>query len=150
MGVEIERKYLVDPVKWADADKGTGVFMVQGYMFNEPDKSIRIRISGDQAFITIKYGSNSISRTEFEYNIPVSDARAILMAAGPVIEKTRYKIQYLGKSWDVDQFHGINSGLLMAEIELSTEDEEFEKPIWINEEVTGDSRYYNANLVKRG
>lgn len=149
MGKEIERKFLVDPVKWVDIEKGEGKFIVQGYLLNEPDRSIRVRIKDTDAFITIKLGGSDLSRNEFEYTIPLADARSLLERIEKWIEKTRYKILFHGKTWEVDVFHGINEGLLMAEIEISTEGEQFDTPEWAIKEVTGDSRYYNANLVER-
>jgi adenylate cyclase len=147
MPVEIERKFLVKDDSWKISAKGTKY--IQGYLSKEKDSTIRIRIAGDEAFITIKSKVVGFSRQEYEYEIPISDAKDILdrMCFKPLIIKTRYQIKYQGNTWEVDVFDGDNEGLILAEIELSSETQNFEKPSWIGEEVTGDIRYYNSNLV---
>ena len=147
MGVETERKFLVDHDKWRALDKPAGVHYRQGYLLNEENRTIRVRMAGDQGYITLKGASSGISRKEFEYKIPVDDAEELLDGfAKSEIEKIRYKIEFAGKLWEVDEFLGDNEGLLMAEIELKNEDEEFERPDWITVEVSHDSGYYNSYL----
>ncbi|MGZ3754977.1 MAG: CYTH domain-containing protein [Mucilaginibacter sp.] len=148
MGLEIERKFLVDAKKWATLKKPEGVPFKQGYLLSEPEKTIRIRVAGEKAWITIKGATLGVSRSEYEYGIPVKDAEEMLATmAGAVIAKKRYKIRFAGKLWEIDEFDGDNRGLLMAEIELSREAEEFEVPDWITTEVSGDGRYYNSSLA---
>ncbi len=147
MGTEIERKFLVDEIKWKELEKGIAKSIVQGYLMKDPKRSVRIRISDDEACMTIKLGDAGLSRSEFEYAIPLADARLLLATIEKHIVKTRYKIPHHGKTWDVDVFHGAHEGLIIAEIELSVEDEKFDIPDWVSKEVTGESSYYNANLV---
>lgn len=145
MAKEIERKFLIDAEKWAK--QGNPVEMCQGYLAINGDKIIRVRIAGNNAFITIKGNLQGISRDEFEYEIPVDDARQLMnLCEGNPVEKTRYNYLFAGKMWEIDLFHGANNGLIVAEIELNSEDEPFEKPSWIGEEVSTDSKYYNFNL----
>ncbi|RYZ78810.1 MAG: CYTH domain-containing protein, partial [Moraxellaceae bacterium] len=123
------------------------VYFCQGYLSRSKECTVRIRIAGDQGFLTIKGATVGASRTEFEYDIPLVDARAMLaMCDGPLIEKYRRNILYDGMVWEVDEFLGENQGLVVAEIELESETQAFAKPDWIGEEVTQDSRYYNSNL----
>ncbi len=147
MAVEIERKFLVlnDQYK----ENSPGITCRQGYIYSDRNKSIRVRTMDDQGFLTIKYDSKGISRTEFEYSIPLHDAKKMLdqLCEKPLIEKIRYKIPFDGFTWDVDEFLGANSGLVLAEIELEYEAQPFSKPSWIGREVSGDTRYYNSNLV---
>lgn len=148
MGVEIERKFLVDPQKWEQFEKPEGKPYKQGYLVNEKHKTVRIRTAGDQAFITIKGATEGFTRKEFEYEIPLKDARELLKNFDlQGIEKTRYRIPLGGKVWEIDVFSGGNEGLIVAEIELKSETDEFEKPDFLLEEVTDDARYYNSNLV---
>lgn len=149
MGLEIERKFLVDHEKWQNYAKPAGVHYRQGYLADEPHKTIRVRIAGDKGFITIKGASENISRKEFEYPIPASEAAELIddFAEG-VVEKTRYKIGFEGKVWEVDEFAGDNEGLIMAEVELLSENEAFKKPAWIAAEVSGDIRFYNSCLSR--
>lgn len=148
MGKEIERKFLVDKQKWAQFSKPEGRHYRQAYLINEIEKTVRVRLTPDSAFLTIKSATDYISRTEFEYEIPVSDAKEILSRfCKNEISKNRYKPVIGGKSWDVDEFLGDNEGLIVAEIELEFESQEFEIPDWIGEEVSGDKRYYNAYLI---
>ncbi|NBV08396.1 MAG: CYTH domain-containing protein [Flavobacteriia bacterium] len=145
---EIERKFIVDKFKLNSGLLQNGVEILQGYVWSDPDKSLRIRIYGDSAFLTIKLGVTALKRQEFEYEIPRSDADALLLQCSAFVEKVRYEIP-LGKfTWEVDVFKGANEGLVLAEIELTDENETFEFPEWIGEEVTHDARYLNANLIK--
>jgi CYTH domain-containing protein len=148
MGTEIERKFLLTGDEWRTM--AAGVVYCQGYLCLEKDSTVRVRIAGDKAFLTIKGKSSGISRMEYEYPIPLEDARVMLaeLCARPIIEKKRYRITFQGFVWEVDEFSGENEGLLVAEIELEEEGQEFEKPSWIGEEVSSDRRYANANLVR--
>lgn len=147
MGVETERKYLVDVEKWVAAYKDEKHTVEQGYILNSKEKIVRVRIYGDKGFITIKGVSKGASRPEFEYEIPFEDAVELLNNfCGSVVRKIRHKILFHGKVWDVDEFKDENEGLLIAEIELKNEDEQFELPEWVTKEVTGDERFYNSNL----
>ncbi len=148
MGKEIERKYLVDVEKWGN--KGTPVEIKQAYISIENGKIIRIRTAGEKAYLTIKGNLQGITRDEFEYAIPYDDALQLMnFSVSFPVEKTRY-IYPLGKiKWEVDVFHGHNEGLVVAEAELISEDQEFEKPEWILEEVSQDVRYFNFNLSLR-
>lgn len=145
MALEIERKFLVDLSKWAPADLGTR--MIQAYLGLNPYPTVRIRIAGEKAFLTIKGRSQTISRPEFEYEIPLEDAHEMLnLAISNPVEKVRYKVIFEGQLWEVDVFSGKNSGLVVAEIELKSEDQEILKPDWILDEVTYDARFYNSYL----
>ncbi|HEY5369759.1 MAG TPA: UPF0158 family protein [Hanamia sp.] len=149
MALEIERKYLVDDKKWLALSKQEGNHYRQGYIVTEPKKTIRVRITETKCFITIKGESTGATRSEYEYEIPRKDAEELLdNFCVAELEKTRYKIIYKNKLWEVDEFLGENEGLIIAEIELNEEDEIFEIPEWVANEVTGDERYYNANLVQ--
>jgi len=146
MGVEIERKYLVRDDHWRGL--GTPVHYAQGYLVADGIRSVRIRIAGEEGFLTIKGETKGFSRLEFEYPIPVLEAFELLkLCATPVVEKFRTKVLHADKIWEVDEFEGQNTGLVVAEIELKSEDESFEMPSWIGEEVTGDLRYYNSRLA---
>lgn len=148
MPIEIERKFLVKNTDWKKEAKQSKVFR-QGYLCNDPTKTVRVRIAGDAAFISVKGSSQYISRVEFEYPIPPEDAAYMLnhLCQGPLIEKTRYYVPYKGFVWEIDVFEGDNSGLIIAEVELTDENREIPLPDWAGKEVTGDERYYNANLV---
>jgi adenylate cyclase len=148
MGVEIERKFLVDHVLWHQTPKPVGTYFRQGYILSDDNKTIRIRVTPEEAFITIKGSTQGISRLEFEYKIPAVDGEELLnnFAVSELV-KRRYCIEVAGKTWEVDEFLGTNKGLLVAEIELESEDEKFMLPAWITTEVTGDARYYNSNLA---
>ncbi len=149
MGVEIERKFLVDHDKWHQFNKPEGTHYRQGYMLDEVKRTVRIRVAGNQGFITIKGSTSGITRKEFEYEIPVADAIELLDGfTASDIEKVRYKIHFEGKLWEVDEFHGDNEGLIVTEIELQHEDEQFHKPDWVMVEVSDDKRYFNSNLSK--
>ena len=146
--MEIERKFLVDKRLWEKVEKPEGKKIIQAYLTNEVEKSIRIRVKGEKAYVTIKGKQVGISRPEFEYEIPVSDAmEMIYLFADKVIEKTRYEILVGQFIWEIDVFHGKLEGLILAEIELSNENEVFENPEWITTEVSTDPFYLNANLI---
>ena len=148
MSFEIEHKYLVRKDLWYALQKPAGVDIMQGYLVADPQKTIRIRTAGLEAFLTIKGPSENASRSEFEYSIPISDAEELLkLSTTPLIEKVRYRIGFAGKTWEVDEFFGKNEGLILAEIELTSADEKYEIPAWVGEEVTSDHRYYNAYLA---
>jgi len=148
MAVEIERKFLVRDNRWKSL--GKGVLLRQGYLSSDPDRIVRVRIEGDTAMMTIKGRSTGATRGEWEYPIPLIDAVAFLeqLCEQPLIEKYRYRIEHEGMVWEVDDFLGDNAGLVVAEIELESENQQFSKPDWVSEEVTHDARYYNANLIK--
>ncbi|WP_126454766.1 CYTH domain-containing protein [Sulfuriflexus mobilis] len=148
MGIEIERKFLLRNDDWrAAADAGTR--MRQGYFAGPQRASIRVRIEGESANLNIKSAELGIRRLEFEYPVPLVEAEQMLdgLCEGPLVEKTRYRLVYAGFTWEVDVFAGDNAGLVVAEIELPTEDSAFEKPDWLGEEVSADPRYYNVSLV---
>ena len=145
MSTEIERKFLVDGIEWK---LGIGVPYCQGYLNPNKERTVRVRIAGDKAFLTIKGITKGISRPEFEYEIPVSDAEQLLkICDGPLIQKTRYVVNYKGNIWEVDEFSGENEGLIIAEIELQDEAQLFERPSWVGKEVSDDPRYFNSNLA---
>lgn len=145
MGTEIERKFLVAGTPW---QQGTGVPYRQGYLNRDKERTVRVRIAGDKAFITIKGVTRGASRAEFEYAIPVTDAAELLkLSDGPIIQKNRYVIVHEGCKWEVDEFLGDNAGLVVAEIELTSEDQPFARPPWLGREVTDDPRYFNASLA---
>lgn len=148
MGKEIERKFLVRPRGWIAP--GTGVAIRQGYLSAGEDGTVRVRIAGDRAYLTIKGPTTGMSRDEYEYEIPPADAEEMLarMCRKRTIEKTRYRVPFGGHTWEVDEFSGDNRGLVVAEVELADEKEPVEIPEWIDREVTGDPRYYNANLAE--
>lgn len=148
MGLEIERKFLVVADTWRDHVTAQ-TRIVQGYLAHTDTATVRVRIKGERAFITIKGVSSGISRSEFEYEIPVPDAEAMLeqMAQGPVIDKVRHLIDVDGHTWELDVFAGSNAGLVMAEIELADADEAFTMPDWAGLDVSDDDRYYNVNLA---
>ncbi len=145
MSVEIERKYLVKRELLPKFEKSHR--MVQAYLCVEPERTVRVRIIGQKAFLTIKGGLKGISRLECEYEIPVDDANQLLeLAVSSPVEKVRHEIWYNTKLWEVDVFEGKNKGLCLAEIELKSEDEQFDLPDWVSEEVTHDMRYHNSQL----
>lgn len=148
MSLEIERKFLVKSNKWKESAKG--VLIMQGYLSASEERIVRIRIAGSKAFFTIKGLVIGISRLEYEYEIPHTDALEILnrLCIKPIIEKHRYKVVHQSLVWEIDEFHRENEGLIIAEIELDSEDQKIDIPDWIGEEVTGDKRYYNSNLLK--
>jgi adenylate cyclase len=146
MALEIEKKFLLNNSDWR---KEQGVMYRQGYLNSVKERTVRVRIIGDKGYLTVKGISRGAVRAEYEYEIPGVEAEAMLddLCEKPLIEKMRYKIAYKGFVWEVDEFCGENQGLIVAEVELESEDQKFEKPEWIGEEVTGDPRYFNANLV---
>lgn len=148
MNIEIERKFLLKNDNWREG--AVGVHYKQAYLNEKGDNTVRVRIEGDKAKLTIKGKSSNISRLEFEYDIPMEDVEALFtLAKTPIVEKYRYKIMYAGNCWEVDEFLGLNRGLVVAEIELESETQSFEKPDWIGMEVSGDKRYTNANLARK-
>jgi adenylate cyclase len=149
MAQEIERKFLVEGKFKPFAEKSLRI--KQGYISSDPERSVRIRISGDKGFITIKGIGNKegTSRYEWEKEIPSDEAEALLKICEPgIIEKTRYLVHHGDHTFEVDEFYGENEGLTIAEVELESEDEQFEKPGWLGREITGDDRYYNLMLMK--
>ena len=148
MGKEIERKFLVRGDVWRSLAKGTACR--QGYLNSAVERTVRIRTIGDRAFLTIKGPAVGATRAEYEYEIPVADCDAMLdaLAEKPIIEKKRYKVPLDGLTWEIDEFFGENTGLIVAEVELESEGQTFRKPEWVGEEVTADPRYFNSNLVK--
>ncbi len=153
MSVEIERKFLLKNDDWrldAHGQRIAGVPFRQGYLPTSDDTTVRVRLEGAVAKLTIKGKTLGMSRLEFEYSIPLQDAQQMLddLCEKPLIEKVRYCRSEQGYIWEIDEFAGDNQGLLVAEIELASEDEQPPLPDWVGEEVTGDSRYFNAALVK--
>lgn len=148
MAKEIERKFLVRKDLWYALHKPEGIEITQAYLHNQEGRIIRIRIAGNKAYITIKSPTIEFTRDEFEYEIPVADAQEILsIFQVKKLEKVRYKLELLGHLWEVDEFFGENEGLVMAEVELKSQDEHVEYPSWLSEEVTFDHRYYNSYLI---
>lgn len=147
MAKEIERKFLVSGDAWRALAQGT-VYR-QGYLSTVKERTVRVRTIDDKAYLTIKGVTVGATRAEYEYEVPAADANEMLddLCEKPIIEKTRYKIPHEGFTWEVDEFAGVNEGLIVAEIELADEDQAFTKPDWIGEEVSGDPRYFNANLI---
>ncbi|MBC7499156.1 MAG: CYTH domain-containing protein [Herminiimonas sp.] len=148
MGVEIERKFLLRDDRWKSV--GQGVLLRQGYLSSHPDRVVRVRIEGALAMMTIKGRSSGARRGEWEYPIPLEDAQIFLdsLCEKPVIEKYRHRIVFDGMVWEVDEFLGENTGLVVAEVELTSEDQLFCRPDWVGDEVTHDARYFNANLLR--
>ncbi|MFQ5645122.1 MAG: CYTH domain-containing protein [Thiogranum sp.] len=149
MAIEIERKFLLRDDSWrrqADA----GVHYSQGYLSSDPQRCIRVRLAGDRAWLNIKKATSTLRRLEYDYPIPAADAAELLdeLCAGERVDKTRYQVQHAGHLWEVDVFEGANAGLMVAEIELEDEREDFARPPWLGEEVSHDPRYYNMNLAK--
>lgn len=148
MGVEIERKFLVQGEGWRSL--GTSELFIQGYISRTVGRVVRVRLVGDKGYLTIKGKNVGMQLPEFEYEIPAADARELLdtLAEKPLLHKKRHRIPFAGFMWEVDEFAGENQGLVVAEIELPSPDSVFEKPEWIGEEVTGIARYYNSNLCE--
>ena len=148
LGIEIERKYLVKSNEWQSL--GIRKLYQQGYLLIDINRTIRIRTIKDRGFVTIKGASVGISRSEFEYEIPIEDARFMLtnFCEKPIIEKYRTKIEILDLIWEVDEFIGENEGLIIAEVELKNENQKIILPDWVGEEVSGNLRYNNSYLVK--
>lgn len=146
MALETERKFLVISEAWRPL--GKAVAYAQGYLSRGSGRTVRVRIAGEKAYLTIKGPVIGITREEFEYPIPIEDARSMLpLCDGPVIEKTRTTIPIGSHLWEVDEFSGENAGLIVAEVELSDPSESVVIPEWVGPEVTGDPRYYNSNLT---
>jgi CYTH domain-containing protein len=148
MAKEIERKFLVKDDVWRSLAQGTKYR--QGYLNSTKERVVRVRTINDKGYLTIKGITVGATRSEFEYEIPLEDTDFMLdhLCEQYLIEKNRYKIKMGDLIWEVDEFFGRNDGLIVAEVELTSEDQEFEKPEWIGEEVTADPRYFNSNLVK--
>lgn len=149
MGIEIERKFLLRGEEWREL--GSKEFYRQGYVAASAGKTVRVRTIGERGYLTIKGPGSGAARLEFEYEIPHTDAVALLddLCEKPLIEKRRYTVDYAGFVWEIDEFFGDNQGLVVAEIELESVDQRFELPDWVGEEVTGDPRYFNASLVNK-
>jgi adenylate cyclase len=148
MGKEIERKFLIKGDAWRFQARGT--FYRQGYLNSAMERTVRIRTIDDKAFLTIKGLTVGATRSEYEYEIPPADCNAMLdvLAEKPLIEKKRYKVPFEGLTWEIDEFFGDNAGLIVAEVELKSEAQAFNRPEWVGEEVTADPRYFNSNLIK--
>ena len=146
MATEIERKFLVKEGIWR---KEKGTQYRQGYLNSAKERIVRVRTLDDKGYLTVKGLTVGASRLEFEYEIPYQDADAMLgLCEKPLIEKTRYKVTAEGYVWEIDEFYGENQGLIVAEVELESEEQTFPRPDWVGEEVTGDPRYFNSNLIK--
>jgi len=149
MGIEIERKFLLKDDSWRQqADTGTPYR--QGYLIGAKQASVRVRIEGDKAFLNIKSMTLGVTRHEYQYPIPLEEANELLetLCDKPLVEKTRYRVHHAGHEWEIDVFAGVNTGLVVAEVELQSEQEKLELPSWAGVEVSDDPRYYNVNLVK--
>ncbi len=149
MATEIERKFLVVDDSWR-ASVRKQVYFRQGYLAGSETASVRVRVADSRGDLNIKSMTLGVTRREFEYEIPLAEAQEMLdnLCVGPLIEKTRYFVDYGGHTWEVDVFEGDNAGLVVAELELESEDEPYERPPWLGEEVSHDERYYNVCLVK--
>lgn len=149
MPLEIERKFLVHTALWR-ADPARASRYRQGYLCGAPDVVVRVRTADSAAFLTVKGATQGITRLEFEYPIPIADANEMLdaLCGGAIIEKTRYRVPFGGRTWEVDVFAGENAGLVLAEVELPSADAVVELPPWAGVEVSDDSRYYNASLAR--
>jgi adenylate cyclase len=148
MGTEIERKFLVKGTAWREGVHGQR--FRQGYLSVDRERTVRVRAVGGRAWLTVKGLTTGFSRLEFEYEIPAADATTLLdeLCLQPIIDKTRYEVRHCGRLWEVDEFHGVNEGLVIAEIELDSEQDAFERPPWLGDEVSDDPRYFNARLVR--
>jgi adenylate cyclase len=149
VATEIERKFLVRDDSWR-AQAGAGKPYRQGYLESGTAASVRVRVAGDRGSLNIKGATLSVTRTEYEYEIPVQDAEEMLatLCVRPIIAKRRHFVDFAGHTWEIDVFEGENEGLIIAEIELERADEPFERPPWVGEEVSDDPRYYNVSLVR--
>ncbi len=147
MATEIERKFLVKNSAWKKGAKGT--LYRQGYLSTDPERTVRVRLEGETGKLTIKGKTEGISRAEYEYAIPAGEAGEMLdsLCLSPLIEKTRYRLVYAERTWEVDEFHGDNAGLIVAEVELESEKAPLLLPEWVGQEVSDDPRYFNASLV---
>lgn len=145
MATEIERKFLVQGGSWR---QGVPKRLRQGYLSRDRERTVRIRIAGERATLTIKGPSRGTARAEFEYHVPLRDAEALLaLCDRPPLEKNRYLVKHAGATWEIDEFLGANAGLVVAEIELEDEQQAFKVPAWVSREVTDDPRYLNSRLV---
>ena len=148
--MEIERKFLVNRDLWNGIKKPIGKEIRQGYFISNEHFSVRVRTKGKKAFFTVKGTLEGIARDEYEYEIPFNDALEMLEKyASPYLEKTRYEIEFAGKTWEIDEFHGSLSPLVLAEVELESVDEEVQLPDWVMNEVSTDPYYFNSEIVKR-
>ena len=149
MGKEIERKFLVKGDSWRAGAHGKRYR--QGYLSTVKERTVRVRVAGEQGFLTVKGITVGASRAEYEYEIPLADANQMLdaLCERPIVEKTRYRLPQDDIVWEIDEFEGDNRGLIVAEVELKDEHQSYPKPDWLGEEVTGDPRYFNANLVAK-
>lgn len=147
MAKEIERKFIIDISQLGELK--SGVEIKQGYISTTDNSTVRIRLSGDKAFLTLKGENTGTARSEFEYEIPVNDANEILaeLCSGPIIEKTRYLVEHSAHTWEVDIFRGDNEGLIIAEVEMQSENERVDIPAWVTKEVTCQAKYYNSNIL---
>lgn len=150
MNKEIEYKFLVDKEKWLLLDKPEPQLIVQSYLQRQKERTVRVRVKGDKGYLTIKGQTIGVTRSEYEYEIPVGEAKAMIEDFELTsLQKLRYEIVFAGKTWEVDVFEGKLSGLILAEIEVQSEDEHFEKPDWVTEDVSSDPQYYNSELISR-
>jgi adenylate cyclase len=150
MGVEIERKYLVKMELWEKIKPQKSISIKQAYLSRDPLKTIRLRVADDKGYITIKGPTTGISRKEYEYEIPGEEANELMETfTTQAIEKIRHHVMHENKLWEVDEFKGDNEGLIMAEIELDSEDEKVKLPVWIDREISSDKRYANSNLIAK-
>ncbi|MCE7996033.1 MAG: CYTH domain-containing protein [Roseivirga sp.] len=148
MAIEIERKFLLSNSSWREEIYGSWQIS-QGYLSSAPERTVRVRILDQQAFITIKSKTQGTKRAEFEYEIPIRDARElILLCENSIIEKVRYLVKIENKTWEIDEFAGDNQGLIVAEVELETEEETITLPRWVGKEVSDKPRYFNASLIR--
>ena len=147
MAREIERKFLLKSDEWRAHVRQSSP-MTQGYLVSGARLSVRVRIAGREAWLNIKAGGLVASRQEYEYPVPLGEARELLaLAEGPLIDKTRHFVEHGGRTWEIDEFHGANEGLVVAELELESEGAAFARPPWLGIEVTELRRYYNVCLV---
>jgi adenylate cyclase len=154
MALEIERKFLLCDESWRHG-AGPGVALRQGYLNDVTAgsgsrASVRVRVGGGRGWLNIKSVTLDIERLEFEYEIPVDDAQQLLdeLCGGRIVDKTRFSVRYGAHLWEIDVFHGLNEGLVVAELELSARDEQYEPPPWLGKEISGDARYYNVSLAR--
>lgn len=148
MGVEIERKFLINKEKWQAVKPSSGDLIIQGYLQKDPHKTVRVRVRNNSGYITVKGKTKGVSRSEFEYEIPVEEAKAMIQEyCDKYIEKTRFLFEYDGFTWEVDEFLSPKEGLILAEIELTSEEQQFSLPEWIDMEVSDDVQYFNSNMI---
>ncbi len=147
--LEIERKFLLVGDSWRSQVVGQPRRLSQGYLFSDPQKSVRVRLAGDDATLTVKGSRSGISRLEFQYSIPPTDAANLLaLCPRPLIDKTRHIVHHAGMKWEIDIFHGDNEGLRIAEVELERVDQPIDLPEWVGEEVSQDPKFYNSELSR--